>query len=471
MPLNRTECRIQAVPGPTDNTRRNSLERLYGRILSPFESFFQRTGSGGIVLIGAAVLTLVLANSPWGLPYRSFWEQVFSVSFGSRTIALSLHDWINDGLMAVFFLLVGLELKREILVGELSSPMNASLPVIAALGGMIVPGIIYHVINRNTPGAAGWGIPMATDIAFSLGILVLISSRVPRNSIIFLMALAIADDLGAVIIIALFYMKAMNPAAIGFAAAVAATLFVCNRAGVRHPLPYWGLGVLLWLAMLHSGIHATIAGIILAIAIPTRPLCSAPGFERRLFRLHREFAREAEPHNPPNHVLSNLRMGEIAMDVEKNARAAQSPLHRMEQSLNPWVSFLVLPLFALCNVAISFRDIAAAGGPVDRVSVGVFLGLLLGKFIGISLFSWAAVRLGLSRLPAGVGWNYLLGVAWLGGIGFTMAIFISELALPDPALRDIAKMEILAASVIAGILGTAWLVWNGSGKNRATAEE
>ncbi len=282
-------------PSNPVSTQAYPLEPLFGRILSPFEYFLQRATAGGILLIGATVLTLLLANSPWGPSIHHFWELPLGFTFGgSFSLEKTIHHWVNDGLMVLFFLLVGLELKREILVGELASPRDAALPVIAALGGMICPALIYLSLNREAPALAGWGVPMATDIAFAVGILVLLAWRIPKNLIIFLTALAIADDLGAVLVIALFYTADLNLQALGAAAAALGVLILLNRGGIRHPLPYWLIGTLLWYLVLASGVHATIAGILLAFTIPARPAFTINQFEQRLDHLHRAVKLEAE---------------------------------------------------------------------------------------------------------------------------------------------------------------------------------
>lgn len=429
------------------------LERLFGRILTPFEQFLRRTTSGGIILMGTTAVTLVLANSKWGGSLRSFWNQPIYFGVGSQQLVLSPHLLVNDGLMTLFFLLVGLELKREILVGELSAMRDAALPVIAALGGMIFPALIYYSLNSDVLAVRGWGIPMATDIAFAVGILVLLAWRVPRNLIIFLTALAIADDLGAVAIIALFYTNDISLPALGCAAGMIAFLLLLNRGGIRHPVPYVVGGVLLWFSMLQSGIHATIAGVLLACAIPARPSVTSVAFEQRLSQLQGLF--HTEP--PTRNTLSNPRMATIAQCLEDTARTVQSPLQRMEHTLNPWVAFLVVPIFAFSNAGIDFSEIRLGEGLKHPVALGIILGLVVGKFLGISVFSWLAVKLRIGKLPAGVGWRHLLGVAWLGGIGFTMSLFISQLAFPDPLIREYAKLGILFASAISAIIGLVWL--------------
>ena len=443
---------------------RYPLEPLFGRILSPFEQFLRRTTAGGIVLTATTALTLLLASVFGAGVIHHLIGQPVALRAGSLgRLELSLHHWINDGLMALFFLLVGLELKREILVGELSSLKDAVLPVAAAIGGMALPALIYGAFNAGTPSAAGWGIPMATDIAFAVGILVLLAWRVPKNLIVFLTALAIADDLGAVLVIALFYTAQLDWRALAAAGALCALLALFNRGGVRHPLPYALAGVLLWLAVLASGVHATVAGILLAMAVPARASYAPASFERRIEELLAAFRSDRRDESTSEDPLSNPRMASIAEAMEDSAARVQSPLHRMEHHLTPWVTFLVIPIFALANAGIDLGAVQWSEALAHDVTLGVIGGLVLGKFAGISLFSWAAVRLGAARLPAGVAWRHLLGAAWLAGIGFTMSLFIAQLAFPDPRLVEEAKLGILLGSAISAGVGVVWLYVAGSG--------
>lgn len=441
------------------------IEQLFGRILTPFEKFLKRTTSGGIVLIFATVLAIILANSQYGHSiHRLLYHNIF-ILLGTHPLHFDLHLLINDGLMTFFFLTVGLELKREILAGELSEIHDAALPVVAALGGMIVPAIIYYSLNRDEPMIRGWGIPMATDIAFSVGILVLLAKRIPRNLIIFLTALAIADDLGAVLVIALFYTNDINLIALGCVLALLLFLILLNRGGTRHPIPYAVGGLLLWAAMLKSGVHATVAGVLLACSIPARSACTPVKFAERLDRLQKLFYAEAAHPQAPARLLGNPSMSAMAQNVEDAAKAVQSPLQRMEQALNPWVTFLIIPIFAFSNVGIDFSQIRPGESLAQPVTLGVILGLVMGKFLGISAFSWLAVRLGIGRLPGGVAWRHLLGVAWLAGIGFTMSLFISQLAFTDALMKEQAKMGILIASALAGGIGFLWLYLAGRNRN------
>jgi Na+:H+ antiporter, NhaA family len=434
------------------------LESLFGRVLSPFERFLQRATAGGVVLMVTTFVSLVLATAVGDHALHAFWERRIAITVApSYSFELSLHAFVNDGLMAFFFLLVGLELKREMLVGELSSIKDAALPVIAAAGGMIVPALIFAAFNAGHPTADGWGIPMATDIAFAVGILVLLAWRIPRNLTIFLVALAIADDLGAVLVIALFYTAELDLHALATAAVIFGVLWLFNRGGMRNTLPYVLAGVLLWFALQQSGVHATLAGILLAATIPARPSYTPGQFERRIGELHRAFRADRADQHTPDDPLSNSRMASLSGAIERSAVAVQSPLQRMEHRLTPWVTFLILPIFALANAGIDLAGIDWASALSSRLTLGVALGLVFGKFIGVTSFSWMAVRLGVGRLPQGVEWKHLMGAAWLAGIGFTMSLFVAQLAFRDPLFIDEAKLGILLGSALAAAVGLTWL--------------
>ncbi len=445
----------------TSPPNRYPLEPLFGRVLSPFERFLRRTTAGGIVLIATTLLTLILANTPWGEAIRHIWETPFTLELGPRRLSMTLHHWINEGLMALFFLVVGLELKREILIGELSSLRNAALPVAGAAGGMLVPALLYWAVNPAGPAASGWGIPMATDIAFAVGILVLLAWRIPRNLIIFLTALAIADDLGAVLVIALFYTAQLDWGALGWGAISLAALILFNRGGIRRALPYALVGGGLWLSLLQSGVHATVAGVLLAFTIPARPAFTPRQFSDRLDALQ-ETLRDGSPDGNEGAGIGH-RMALVADNLEKSAVAVQSPQQRMEHALGPWVTFVVIPLFAFANASVDFSTARIGELLTHPVTIGVLVGLVGGKFLGIGCMSWLAVTLGLARLPEGVGWRHVFGVAWLGGIGFTMSLFISQLAFGSiPELMEDAKFGILAASAVSGVLGLLWLYFSAS---------
>lgn len=449
--------------------RNYPLEALFGRVLTPFEEFLRRTTAGGIVLMAATVVALGLATALGEEAVHAFWDRKFTLAGERFSLSLSWHHWVNDGLMALFFLLVGLELKREVLVGELASLKDAALPICAAAGGMIVPALIYAAFNAGSPAASGWGIPTATDIAFAIGILVLLAWRIPKNLIVFLTALAIADDLGAVLVIAFFYTASLDLKALGSAAALFVVLLLFNRGGIRNPLPYGIIGALFWLAVHASGVHATLAGILLALTIPARPAYTPAQFERRIDELHSAFRADRRDPQTPDDPVSNHGMSAIAEAMERSATAVQSPAQRIEHDLTPWVAFLVVPVFALANAGIDLRGVAWTEVLSHNVTLGVLAGLVIGKFAGISLFSWIAVTLGLARLPAGMQWKHLLGAAWLGGIGFSMSLFIAQLAFRDPEMVEQAKLGILLGSAISAAIGLAWLFRAGSSRGRDAA--
>jgi Na+:H+ antiporter, NhaA family len=434
------------------------LEALFGRILSPLEQFLRRTAAGGIVLMAATGAALAAAAWLGEDALHHVWEQRFAISAAGRfNLDLTLHHWVNDALMALFFLLVGLELKREILVGELASIKDAALPVIAAAGGILMPALLYAAVNHGTVGAAGWSIATATDIAFAIGIVVLLGWRIPRNLVIFLTALAIADDLVAVILIAVFYTAQIDMRWIHAAGALLVLLLVFNRGGLRHPLPYSLVGILLWYALFRSGVHATIAGVLLAITIPARPAFTPAQFERRIDELQAEFRADREDLDTPDDPLRNHGMAEIAAAVERAAGDVQSPLQRIEHALAPWVAFLVIPIFAIANAGVDLSSVKWSEALSQGVTLGVIAGLVVGKFAGVSLFSWIAVHAGIGRLPSGVAWRHIFGAAWLSGIGFTMSLFIAQLAFEDRAMVEEAKLGILIGSFFAAVVGLTWL--------------
>lgn len=371
-----------------------------------FRQFFRSGAIGGVILICCVALSMTIANSPWGAQ----WENILSTEIGNEQLGLrySVLLWINDALMAIFFLLIGLEIKREIVEGELSSFKKASLPVLAAFGGAIIPAIIYFILNKNQPGEAGWGIPMATDIAFALGILALLGKKVPASLKIFLAALAIADDLIAILVIAFFYSQELHSMNLLYAAIVLVMMFMMNRFGVKSIILYIVPGIFMWYFIHHSGVHATIAGVLTAFTLPTTP------------------GKEI------------------------------SPLEKLEHSLTVPVNYFIMPLFALANTNINLQN-ASLSNLGDNISLGIMIGLIAGKPVGIFCMSWLSVKMGWSRLPASAGWKHIAGVGLLGGIGFTMSIFIALLSFDDVMHQGTAKIAILTASVIAAIAGLALL--------------
>jgi NhaA family Na+:H+ antiporter len=418
-----------------------------------FRQFTRLQASSGILLLAATVLALIWANSPWGHTYFGFLDTYLKVELGNLSLKESLLHWVNDGLMVIFFFLVGLEIKREILVGELASLRKATLPLAAAVGGMVLPAAFYALFNFGGNGAAGWGIPMATDIAFLLGLLTVLGSRVPVSLKVFFTALAIADDLGAVLVIAIFYSSEISWLALGVGAAILAVLAVLNRGQVRNPLPYALLGIGLWLAFLQSGIHPTIAGVLLALTIPARTPVRASAFLAQC-------TAALGGLEPDAHVEKSRQQQAAAQTLEVIAERIQSPLQRLERMLNPWVAYLVVPIFALANAGVGL-DGNLVGALTNPISLGIFAGLVLGKPLGIILFSWIAVKLGIADLPYGVNWRQLSAASWLAGIGFTMSLFIASSAFSG-ALLDTAKMAILIASLLAGAIGFGLLLLTSS---------
>ena len=419
------------------------------RVLLPFQKFFNNSATGGILLIGCTVLALVWANSPWADSYLSLWNTVLTVGPEGADISKPLILWINDGLMAIFFFVVGLEIKRELLVGELSSPRKAALPAAAAIGGLALPGLIYFFINAGTPGVSGWAIPAATDIAFALGVLALLGSRVPTSLKVFLTALAIIDDIGAVLIIALFYTAELSLTALGIGGIFLIGLILSNRLGVRHVLVYGLLGTGLWVCFLKSGVHATIAGVICAMTIPARTRIDADDFTGKIEALLKKFRSGETDKDSP--FMTDHQRG-VVQAMEDACDFVESPAHRLEHGLHPWVVFFIMPIFATANAGVILEgDILAA--LTSTVALGIMGGLLLGKQIGITALTWLAIKTGLATKPMDISWRQIYGAGWLAGIGFTMSLFITALAFDDPVLVTQAKIGILAASLVAGIVG------------------
>jgi NhaA family Na+:H+ antiporter len=426
------------------------MKQILDQFLRPFEEFFKSQVAGGLVLLGVTVLALLLANSPWSDLYFRFWQFKLTIGIPPFALSKSLSHWINDGLMAVFFFVVGLEIKREFLAGELAGARKAALPIAAALGGMLVPALFFMLVGPQGLQARGWAIPMATDIAFALGVIALLGDRIPRSLAIFLTALAIVDDLGAVLVIALFYSADLNLVALATATVFLIILAIGNRLGIKTPNFYALIGLLLWIALLKSGIHATVAGVLIGMTIPVRPRHS-----------HEQFLAEAEQlvtnyrakGTLPGPFLPEEKLGTL-LALEHACHDAISPLQRMEHEMHHWVIFGVMPVFALANagIALDLHELTTAIS--HPVTLGIAFGLLLGKPLGITLFAWLAVRLGLAELPASVRWSQILGLGLLGGIGFTMSLFITNLAYEEaPELVATAKVGIFAASLLAGTLG------------------
>lgn len=423
----------------------------------PFQEFFRTEAAGGAVLLVCACAALVMANSAWADAYHRLWATSIAIAVGKWGLSLTVHQWINDGLMALFFLLVGLEIKREMLAGELASTRQAALPIAAAVGGMALPAVIYLLTNGEGIESRGWAIPMATDIAFALGTLAIVAPHAPHGLKIFLAALAIVDDMGAVLVIALFYSGSIAWGALGMAGAVLLLLLTLNAFHVRTLSPYLFLGLILWFFAHQSGVHATIAGVLLAFAIPTRTRINAKEFSAKARELLDEFDRTE---TGDLLVLTSKGQQDAISGLERASEWVTAPLLRLEHALHGFSAFVVMPLFALSNAGVMLDR--SSLGPV---SAGVILGLVIGKPLGITAAALVAVRLRLATLPQGVTWTALHGCAWLGGIGFTMSLFIATLAFKGTALLDSAKFGILAGSIFAGVAGT-FLVRRDVGSHR-----
>jgi len=425
------------------------------RLIKPFALFAKQASAGGIVLLACAVVALLWANSPLSEYYFRLWSIPVEVRFGNLVdIDKPLLLWVNDGLMAVFFFLVGMEIKRELLVGELRSPRKAMLPMVAAVGGMVVPALIYASLNWGTPEIRGWGIPMATDIAFALGALALLGTRAPLALKVFLTALAIVDDLGAVLVIALFYTENLKANALLYSLLLWGAMIAMNRLGVRSGLAYFLMSVGMWYFMLKSGVHATVAGVLGAFAIPVRSRIDPELFIVRV----REYLNQFDQPITERTIILSPEQQSAVEAIEREALRVQSPLQRLEHRLHYFVAFFVVPIFALANAGVALGGESGLNW-TSRVIWGVALGLLIGKPLGITLFSWLAVRLGLAQLPQGINFVHIVGVGFLGGIGFTMALFIAGLAFRGDEL-NYAKLGILAGSALAGAIGFMMLrIW------------
>lgn len=439
-----------------DNNFNAPLEKAFDKVVTPFEEFIHDEAASGLLLMACALIALVIANTALLHSYEHILHLPVGFSIGEWGLEKTLHHWINDGLMALFFFVVGLEIKREILVGELSDPKQASLPIIAAFGGMVIPALCYFAINPEGDAAIGWGIPMATDIAFAVGVLVLLGNRIPKTLITFLVALAIVDDLGGVMVIALFYTETITYSALAVAGGLVVLLILLNLFGIRTPLPYFLLGALLWLAMLKSGIHATLAGVITALTIPATPKYDPTVFSKLA---HRLLAKFDASYRPGESIMRNDEQRSILQTFENGVHLVETPLQRLEHSMHLWVAFLVVPLFALANAGIPINFSQLGSDLSHPVALGVMVGLIFGKLVGIAGVSWVAIKLGFGRLPAGTNFNQIIGVSLLGGIGFTMSIFIAELGFKGSAeYLLMAKTGVLFASLFAGVAGYLWLL-------------
>lgn len=429
-----------------------SPENMMTRLIEAdaFQYFFTKISHGGFLLFSAAVLAFIWSNVD-AHSYHHFWHQKFSLDLAGHRLTYTLHHWVNDALMTIFFFTVGLEIKREILVGGLSDPRKAALPVFAAVGGMVVPALVYVLFTFGNEGGSGWGIPMATDIAFSLAVLSLLGTKIPFTVRLFLTAFAIADDLGAILIIALFYTPSIDVTYLFYGLLFIAGLAVLNYAWVRYPLPYVVLGLGLWFVIAKSGLHATIAGVVVAMFIP-----SIGRFNTDIFlRMVREHLEEikCENGNCGYTIMVDRQHQQSIQAIHLACKEVETPLQKMEHAMSSWVAYLILPLFALANAGVVLSGIDLPAALFHPVALGVGLGLSLGKPLGIFLFTYMAVKLFKIPLIENINWMHVLGIGCLGGIGFTMSLFISALSFSEPIMQEYAKIGIILGSILASLSG------------------
>ena len=433
-------------------------EEAFEKVVTPFEDFIHKETTSGMLLMACAVLALIFANTALPHSYEQVLHTPMAISIGEWKLEYTLHHWINDGLMWLFFFLVGLEIKREVLVGQLSEFRQALLPIIAAIGGMVVPALLYYALNTEGIGVRGWGVPMATDIAFSIGVLVLLGSRVPKSLLAFLVAFAIVDDLGAVAIIAIFYTDTVVWGAVGVAVLLVGVLIVFNRFGIRSPIPYFLVGTLLWLALLQSGIHATVAGILTAWTIPARSKFDMHRFGDLIGSMGKRIQQRIESEEQCAMMEDEGQRRGVVQALIDSIHMIETPLQRLEHSLHIPVAFVIIPLFALANAGVPIALAQIPSLVTEPITLGIMVGLLVGKLAGIAGVSLLAVKLGVGALPEGTRTHHIIGVGLLGGIGFTMSIFVAELAFyGQQEALVLAKTGVLFASVIAGVAGFTWL--------------
>ncbi len=424
------------------------------RVVQPLQAFLDQEASSGVLLLAATIAALVWANSPWHVSYEQVWSTRLSLRFGTWSIAEDARHWVNDGLMSLFFLVVGLEVKREVLTGELRDPRAAIVPVVAAVGGMVVPALLYLAVNAGGEGGRGWGVPMATDIAFAVGVLTIAARAAPPGLKPFLLTLAIVDDIGAILVIALFYSGAIAWPALGAGVALCLVIVALRRIHVRAGAVYVVLGMAVWLAAYRSGVHPSISGVALGLLTPAAPFQRPRAVSGEAHRVADLTVDEPEPPDADAHHWLGL---------ASLSREAVSPLARVEHVLHPWTSNLVIPLFALANAGIRVSGDLVADAVTSPVTIGVVVGLVVGKAAGVTLAGLAAVRLGIGRLPEGVEARQVVGVGIVAGIGFTVSLFIAELAFSGPA-TDLAKVGVLLGSLVAGLCGAVVLT---AGSRRA----
>jgi len=440
-------------PMPVRHTWSESERFVPRTVVQPLQRVFAHEAAGGVVMLVATAIALGWANSPWRDTYRELWATPLRIELGDllQLDHLSLQAWVNDALMTVFFLLVGVEIKREVVHGHLRDVRSVALPVCAALGGMVVPAAVFAAFTHGGPGAGGWGVPMATDIAFAVGVVTLAGRRVPLGAKVFLLTLAVADDIGAIVVIAVFYSSGLSVGWLAVALAGVGVIAAMRRGDVQSLAPYLAVGSVLWLALLEGGVHATLAGVLLGLLTPAWPLRSPRRFPAAARRIVDQVERAYY-----DRVLTSEEFEENEQRIADVARLAihsTSPLERLERGLAPWVAYVVVPLFALANAGVELSAEAVRGLVSDPVTIGVALGLVAGKTLGVLGATAAAVRLGAGRLPEGTTWGHLVGLAVCAGVGFTVALFVTSLSFDDPVAADAAKVGILAGSLVAGVAG------------------
>ncbi|NOU58183.1 Na+/H+ antiporter NhaA [Marinifilum caeruleilacunae] len=424
-------------------------QKLFHRIKDPLVEFVRLEAFSGIVLMFFTLLALAISNSILGENFIAYWTNYFGFQFGDWTLKKSLLHWINDGLMAIFFFVVGLEIKRELLTGGLSSVKKASLPIFGAIGGMLVPALVYVSLNTQGEGTHGWGIPMATDIAFALGILILLGKRIPTSLKLLLTSIAIVDDIGAVMVIALYYTSEIDWIYLLYGGGIYALLWLFNFLKIRNISVYLIFGLFLWYVVLKSGVHATLAGVLLALTIPARA-------SRNIFEFigsNQELLKNLEDKTPDLQLKPNEKFIQASVSsIESNCLKVLSPLQRLEHDFHPWVAYMIVPLFAFANAGVII-DTDLTSRVFEPVSIGIILGLFVGKPLGIFFFSWIGVKLKIAQKPSEICWSQILGIGFLGGIGFTMSFFVSQLAFADPEVLSLAKFAVLIASLMSGVIG------------------
>jgi len=414
-----------------------------------FNLFFKATAKSSVILLVATVIALVWANSPLGEAYFNLWKTHLMVAIGQFKLDKSLSHWVNDGLMAIFFLVIGLEIKREFMVGELSQRKDAILPITAAIGGMIVPALLYIALNQEGLSLKGWGIPMATDIAFALGILSLLGDRIPLSLKIFLTATAIVDDLGAILVIAIFYTDKLAITPLIISGIIMIILIIANLRGIKRPILYSTLGVALWLATLKSGLHATLAGVLLAATIPARSKMDPQKFITDSLTLLESFQDSAP--SSDEMFLNKVCVNAIA-NLEENIAQVEPLIQKWERDLHNIAAYLIIPVFSLVNSGVALFEVGVSA-LTDTISLGIIFGLVIGKPLGIVLLTWLVIRFKIAYLPQGTTWRHIIGAGFLAGIGFTMSIFVTGLAFESAINIATAKIAIITASLLSGIIG------------------